>query len=276
MAPLRGGEFSAAPRVSPGRFVWRTVRPARARRFRPYHPRTLIPLRDTIPSRSVPIVNGALIAACVGAFVLQLLAGNRGEALVQAFGFVPARLFHPAELGPGSFSLGLTGLVSSMFLHGGFLHLAGNMLFLWVFGDNVEDALGHGRYLVFYAGSGALAALLQGLLAPTSLVPMVGASGAIAGVLGAYFVLYPHARVVTLLPLFFLFPLVEVPAFLFLLLWFLLQFWQGTLSLSVSGEAGAAAGGVAWWAHVGGFAAGIALLLILKPRRRPVARHWIR
>ena len=130
-----------------------------------------------------------------------------------------------------------------MFLHGGLLHLAGNMLFLWIFGDNVEDALGHGRYLVFYLGSGVLAALLQGALRPASLVPMVGASGAIAGVLGAYFVLYPHARVVTLVPLFFLFPLVEVPAFLFLLLWFLLQFWQGSAALVTSGKAGAAAGG---------------------------------
>lgn len=236
----------------------------------------MIPLRDTIPSRSVPFVNGALIAACVGAFVLQLLAGDGGASLVSAYGFVPARLFHPGTLGSGSLLPGLAGLLGSMFLHGGLLHLAGNMLFLWVFGDNVEDALGHFRYLVFYLGCGVLAALLQGLLATTSLVPMVGASGAIAGVLGAYFLLYPHARVVTLVPLFFLFPLVEVPAFLFLLAWFLLQFWQGTASLAAAGKAGAAAGGVAWWAHVGGFAAGVLLLAFLKPRRRPVARHWIR
>jgi membrane associated rhomboid family serine protease len=236
----------------------------------------LIPLRDTIPSRSVPFVNGALIAACVGAFVVQLLAGRGGEALVAAFGFVPARLFHPSELGPGAFPLGAVGLVGSMFLHGGLLHLAGNMLFLWIFGDNVEDALGHGRYLLFYLGSGVLAALLQGVVATRSLVPMVGASGAIAGVLGAYFVLYPRARVVTLVPLFFLVPLVEVPAFLFLLLWFLLQFWQGSAALVASGESGAASGGVAWWAHVGGFAAGIVLLLLLKPRRRPAPRYWIR
>jgi membrane associated rhomboid family serine protease len=148
-----------------------------------------------------------------------------------------------------------------MFLHGGFLHLAGNMLFLWIFGDNVEDALGHGRYLLFYVGSGLLASLLQGLFATSSLVPMVGASGAIAGVLGASFVL---------------FPLVEVPAFVFLLLWFLLQFWQGSAVLVTSGRAGAAGGGVAWWAHVGGFVAGIALLVLLKPRRRPAPRAWIR
>jgi membrane associated rhomboid family serine protease len=236
----------------------------------------LIPLRDTIPSRSVPLVNTALIAACIGGFVIQVLAGDGGEALVRAFGFVPARLFHPGELGPGSLSLGAFGLFSSMFLHGGFLHLAGNMLFLWIFGDNVEDALGHGRYLLFYLASGVLAALLQGVFSPTSLVPMVGASGAIAGVLGAYFVLYPHARVVTLVPLFFLFPLVEVPAFVFLLLWFLLQFWQGSAALVTSGKAGAASGGVAWWAHVGGFAAGIALVALLKPRRRPAPRGWIR
>lgn len=234
----------------------------------------MIPLRDTIPSRSVPLVNGALIAACAGVFVLQLLAGDGGKSLVTDFGFVPARLFHPSAVGPGSLSLGLTGLFASMFLHGGFVHLAGNMLFLWVFGDNVEDALGHLRYLVFYLGCGALAALLQGLLAPTSLVPMVGASGAIAGVLGAYFVLYPRARVVTIVPLFFLFPLVEVPAFLFLLLWFLVQFWQGTASVAASGTA--AAGGVAWWAHVGGFVAGLLLLPLLKPRRRPARRSWLR
>lgn len=234
----------------------------------------MIPLRDTIPSRSVPLVNGTLIVACVAVFVLQLLSGNGGEALVGAFGFVPARLFHAAELGPGAFGLGALGLVTSMFLHGGLLHLGGNLLFLWIFGDNVEDALGHGRYLLFYLGSGVLAALLQGLLATTSLVPMVGASGAIAGVLGAYFVLYPHARVVTVVPLFLLFPLVEVPAFLFLLLWFLLQFWQGSAALLDAGRA--SSGGVAWWAHVGGFAAGIALLLVLKPRRRPAPRAWIR
>jgi len=239
-------------------------------------PGALIPLRDTIPTRTVPLVNGALIAACIGVWVLQLVSGNGGETLVRAFGFVPARLFHAGELGPGSLPIGVLGLFSSMFLHGGLLHLAGNMLFLWIFGDNVEDALGHGRYLFFYLGCGVLAALLQGLFATASLVPMVGASGAIAGVLGAYFVLYPHARVVTVVPLFFLFPLVEVPAFLFLLLWFLLQFWQGSAALVTSGKAGAAAGGVAWWAHVGGFAAGIALLALLKPRRRPAPRYWIR
>ncbi len=236
----------------------------------------MIPLRDTIPSRTVPLVTFLLIAACVGVFLLQLLAGDGGEALVAALGFVPARLFHASELGPGALGAGLTGLFASMFLHGGFLHLAGNLLFLWIFGDNVEDALGHGRYLLLYLGSGVLAALLQGLLATTSLVPMVGASGAIAGVLGAYLVLYPRARVVTLVPLFILFPLVEVPAFLFLVLWFLFQFWQGSAALVGAGSAGAAAGGVAWWAHVGGFGAGILLLALLKPRRRPAPRAWIR
>lgn len=236
----------------------------------------MIPLRDSIPTRTVPLVNGALLAACVAVYALQLLAGSGGAGLVEAFGFVPARLFHAAELGPGSLRLGVLGLFASMFLHGGLLHLAGNMLFLWVFGDNVEDALGHGRYLLFYVAAGVLSALLQGALATTSLVPMVGASGAIAGVLGAYFVLFPRARVVTLVPLFLLFPLVEVPAFLYLLVWFLFQFWQGSAELSAAGNGGAAAGGVAWWAHVGGFAAGIALLALLKPRKRPAPRYWIR
>ena len=203
-----GFPASAAPRVSPGAFRFFE---GRGYRISPVSSVALIPLRDTIPTRTVPLVNGALIAACIGVWVVQLLAGSGGETLVRAFGFVPARLFHAGELGPGGLTMGVFGLFSSMFLHGGLLHLAGNMLFLWIFGDNVEDALGHGRYLLFYLGCGVLAALVQGLFATSSLVPMVGASGAIAGVLGAYFVLYPHARVVTLVPLFFLFPLVEVP-----------------------------------------------------------------
>jgi membrane associated rhomboid family serine protease len=157
-----------------------------------------------------------------------------------------------------------------MFLHGGLLHLAGNLLYLWIFGDNVEDELGHGRYLVFYLGSGILAALLQGVLSPSSTVPMIGASGAIAGVLGAYFVLHPRARIVTLVPLFLFFPLVEVPAWLYLLFWFLMQFWAGTSSLA-SGSG--AEGGVAWWAHVGGFVSGLLLLALLRPARASRLRY---
>jgi hypothetical protein len=148
------------------------------------------------------------------------------------------------------------------------------MLFLWIFGDNVEDALGHGRFLLFYLVCGISATLLQAFLSPASTIPNLGASGAIAGVLGAYFVLYPRARVVTVIPLFILFPLVEIPAGLYLLGWFLLQFWMGSSQLASAGRAGEQ-GGVAFWAHVGGFVAGVAWVLLFRPKRPPPARFRI-
>ncbi len=217
-------------------------------------------------------MNVALIVACSVVFLFQVLQGPNAQAFIVSWGFVPVRFFHPARFG-ATMGTELVTLVSSTFLHGGLWHVAGNMLYLWIFGDNVEDALGHARYLVFYLACGASAALVQGALSASSPIPLVGASGAIAGVLGAYFVLHPRARVLTLVPLFFLFPLVEIPAAFYLVLWFLLQFWMGTSSLVAEGGA---AGGVAWWAHVGGFATGILLLPLLKPARRPAARAWIR
>jgi hypothetical protein len=216
-------------------------------------------------------VNTLLIGVNVAAFVLELLQGPALPEFVRTFAFVPARFFHPGMYEGWTFSASLVTIFTAMFLHGGFLHLAGNMLYLWIFGDNVEDALGHFRYLVFYLASGVAATLLQALLWPGSEVPNLGASGAIAGVLGAYFVLYPHARVVTLVPLFIFFPLVEVPAFLYLLFWFLMQFWMGSSSLF----ARAAGGGVAWWAHVGGFLAGLVMVALLKPARRPAPGYRI-
>ncbi len=150
-----------------------------------------------------------------------------------------------------------------MFLHGGWLHIIGNMLYLYIFGDNVEDILGHGRYLAFYFMSGAASFLVQILFNAHSMVPNIGASGAIAGVLGAYLVLFPRAKVVTLLPLFIFFTVVEIPAFFFLGIWFLLQFLSGAASV---GRGDAFSGGVAWWAHVGGFVAGIVFLALLAPR----------
>ena len=159
--------------------------------------------------------------------------------------------------------------VFAMFLHGGWLHILGNMLYLYVFGDNVEDMLGRGKFLFFYIACGVLSFAVQILFQTHSMVPNVGASGAIAGVLGAYFILFPRARVLTLIPLFIFFPLVEIPAFFFLGIWFLIQFLSGAASL---GRSSALTGGVAWWAHIGGFVAGIVLLKILLPRdaaRRP-------
>ncbi|MGH7858068.1 MAG: rhomboid family intramembrane serine protease, partial [Candidatus Binatia bacterium] len=156
-------------------------------------------------------------------------------------------------------------VLTSMFLHGGLLHLGGNMLYLHIFGDNVEDRMGHGRFLGFYVFCGVVAALAQTFLFPVSRLPMVGASGAIAGVTGAYFVNFPHARVLTLVPIFFYVQMFYVPAIVFLLLWFVMQLAYGAASI---GAEGAEVGGVAWWAHVGGFAAGIFLGRILVRRRR--------
>ncbi|MGE5237115.1 MAG: rhomboid family intramembrane serine protease [Acidobacteriota bacterium] len=232
----------------------------------------MFPLRDSIPSSRAPVVNIVLIASCVAVFIFELLLGSRLDDFVRAFALIPARLFDPAAYGV-SLGFNLKSLFLSMFLHGGWLHLIGNMWFLWIFGDNVEDCLGHGRYLVFYLGCGLLAALGQAIVAPSSVVPMIGASGAIAGVLGAYLVWFPWARVKTLLFLFIIFTIVEIPAPIFLVLWFVVQFFSGTLSLA---SAGAASGGVAFFAHVGGFVsgAGIAWWLRHSGGVRPCTRNY--
>jgi len=223
----------------------------------------MFPLRDSIPSSRPPLVNVLVIGSCVVLFLFELSLGRHLERFLTLYAFVPARFFHPA-LFEASFGFNLGSLVFSMFLHGGWLHLIGNMWFLWVFGDNVEDAMGHFRYAIFYLASGAAAALAQALAAPHSTVPMVGASGAIAGVLGAYFVWFPWSRVKTLLFLGIFMTITELPAPLFLLLWFVVQFFSGTLSLAAAGAAG---GGVAWFAHIGGFVAGAAIALALRRGR---------
>lgn len=223
----------------------------------------MIPLRDTVPRKSVPIVTWALIAVNAAVFAWELSLGSGLGAEVARLGFQPVRFIgaDPSHLDAVSRFL---PLITSQFLHGGWLHLAGNMIFLAIFGDNVEDALGHVLYLVFYLLCGVTACLTQGFASPTSTAPMVGASGAIAGVLGAFFLLFPTARVLTLLILFVFFPIVEIPAFFFLLYWFLLQFVSGA---RLFGLAGAAGEGVAWWAHVGGFAAGLTVALIVRVAR---------
>ena len=214
----------------------------------------MFPLRDVIPSRTTPVVTVALIGLNTLAFVYQLSLGERVNEFVFTWGLVPA-------------TFSWLALVSSMFLHGGILHFAGNMLYLWIFGDNVEDRMGHGRFLTFYLLCGAAAALAQTYTNPESLVPMVGASGAIAGVMGAYFVLYPHSRIVTLVPIFLFIQILEIPAIFFLGIWFLMQFVNGLGSIAVTADGG----GVAFWAHVGGFVAGfIGVLIFRKPERQRV------
>lgn len=223
----------------------------------------MIPLRDTVRLRTVPYINYVLIVACGAVFVLELSLGPRVNAVLHSFGIVPASIVAAYRDGTLSARASIP-LVTSMFLHGGWLHLIGNMLYLYIFGDNVEDRLGHLGYLVFYLLCGVGAAVTQIYFQPDSTAPLIGASGAIAGVLGAYFLLYPRARVLTLIPLFVFFPVVELSAFFFLGFWFVMQFLQATFS-----AANDASGGVAWWAHAGGFVVGAVLLpLFLLVRRR--------
>ena len=224
----------------------------------------MIPLRDTIPSRRVAWMTRALLVVNMAAFALELRQRHSLEAFVYRFGVVPA---HWVVSSPSDFldwpHLFLT-LVTSQFLHGGFLHLASNMLYLWIFADNVEDRLGPARFLLLYLGSGVAAAVAQILISPHSAIPMVGASGAIAGVLGAYLLLFPAARIVTLVPLGWFWETMEIPAFIFLGFWFLLQWFQGLTTIGQVADVG----GVAVWAHVGGFASGMLGIAVLRPRQR--------
>jgi membrane associated rhomboid family serine protease len=231
----------------------------------------MIPLRDTVPSTSFPGVTYLLIALNVGVFLLEVSLGSSHaqERFVMQNGFVPARLLYDLRQGV-PFTTTFAPVLSSMFLHGGWMHLVGNMLYLFIFGDNVEDRLGHARYLGLYLASGIVAALAQFAGNPASTLPMVGASGAIAGVTGAYLRFYPTARVVTLVPVFFILTTIRVPAFLVLIPWFLMQIQGGLASLGGHGPPG----GVAFWAHVGGFVLGLLVgpILSRSPPRR--AHSW--
>jgi membrane associated rhomboid family serine protease len=223
------------------------------------------PLRDTIPSRSLPFVTISLIAVNTVVFIFELTMGQRAlSGFVARNGLVPSHITYLLDNRPAFSATGFLPFFYSLFLHGGWFHLIGNMWFLWIFGDNVEDRLGHLKYLVFYLVCGLLGNVGHYLANPTSAMPAIGASGAIAGVLGAYVVSYPRARVLVLLFLFFFVQIVELPALLVLGLWFLLQFVNGTASLVASAETG----GVAWWAHVGGFIGGIAIFYLFRPKRK--------
>lgn len=241
----------------------------------------MLPLRDTIPSRYTPIVNYAMIGLCLIVYLVQASSDHEGQEIVERFGMIPARVWHPHDqlmisevtevetpmgtrlvkaerpLAPSPIPAWLT-LLTCTFLHGGLMHFVGNMWFLFIFGDNVEDRLGHVGYLIFYLASGVLASLTHLLTNSQSTIPTVGASGAIAGVMGAYFYLYPKARVVTLVPIFIVVQVMVLPASIFLGIWFVLQFLQGVVT--VGGEPTA---GVAWWAHIGGFVVGLGAVALL-------------
>lgn len=213
----------------------------------------MLPLRDTVRTRSLPVLTYSLIGISVLIFIVEAGMGPVAfRGMLNRFGLVPARLSLARPLS-------YLTLLTSVFLHGSWFHLISNMWTLHIFGDNVEDRMGRGRYLLFYLMAGVIAGLTHALFAPQSRLPTVGASGAIAGVLGAYFLLYPRGRVLTLVPLFILPWFVEIPAFIYLGIWFLSQVSSGLVSLGHLG-AGGSFSGIAWWAHIGGFVAGLALV----------------
>jgi len=229
----------------------------------------MLPIRDTIPARRFPVVNTALILLNVLVFWFeQSLSPAQLDGFIAVFGLVPAHFWLARGVSRW------LPVFTAMFLHGGWMHLLSNMLALYIFGDNVEDRMGHGRYLLFYLLGGLLAGVTQAWVNPLSTVPMVGASGAIAAVLGAYLVLYPLARVITLIPVpLFLFPVIEIPAILYLGFWFVSQLFNGAFAL---GSAALQRGGVAWWAHIGGFVAGMVLVNLFagrRPQRHPRRRY---
>ncbi|NIL98739.1 MAG: rhomboid family intramembrane serine protease [Planctomycetales bacterium] len=233
----------------------------------------MIPIRDNIPPRTTPLVNYTLIAVCG----LVFLAQRNELSLVERYGMIPQRVMDPGRevviperrqvstqfgmrivevdhvVAPSAVPPWLT-LLTCIFLHGGWMHFLGNMWFLFIFGDNVEDRLGHVGFLVFYLASGIAASAAHLATNPGSPIPTIGASGAIAGVMGAYFYLYPHARVLTIVPIFFILQMIVLPASVFLAIWFVLQFFQGVFSVGSTRAAG-----VAWWAHIGGFVVGLAV-----------------
>lgn len=221
------------------------------------------PLKDENPTTRPPIVTIALMVICVLVFFLEVSSGQQGmQQIIYQFGLIPSVLLGLNELPPNLdvIPAGAT-LITSMFLHGGWMHLIGNMWFLWIFGDNIEDELGHGRFLLFYLLSGLGAAALQIIIGPNSDIPMVGASGAISGVLGAYMLLYPRAKILTLVFLGFFITMMRITAIWFLGIWFGMQLLFGLAS------AGGTGGGIAWWAHIGGFLAGVGLLYVLRQKR---------
>jgi membrane associated rhomboid family serine protease len=218
----------------------------------------MFPVSDVIPSRTTPYVTVGLILLNTLAFLFEWQMSDRElELFLLQYGAVPAYLSLPS-------------ILTSMFLHSGWLHFGGNMLYLWIFGDNVEDRFGHGGFLAFYLFCGTIAIVGQVSMNPYSLVPMIGASGAIAGVMGAYFVLYPHSRVLTAVFILFFLDLVEIPAIFFLGIWFLMQLFSGVGSIGASSSGG----GVAFWAHIAGFLTGLAFGLFRRWRDAARVQYW--
>lgn len=227
----------------------------------------MIPIRDEIKTHRTPIVNYALIAINVLVFLWMFLNQSRIEGIFNQYALIPANLKDGIDVGD------ITDFLTSMFMHGGWMHLLGNMLYLWIFGDNIEDRLGHIGYILFYVGGGLAAALLQIVINPNSAIPMVGASGAIAAVLGAYLIMYPKSRVYTYVPIGYYARMQLMPAIVVLGLWFVLQLVSGLGSLGAAADQG----GTAYFAHIGGFVFGLAAGFLFKQRGRepqPAPPSW--
>jgi len=229
----------------------------------------MIPLRDTIPSRTFPYVTILLIIFNGLVFLFEMSLGEYLREFISLFGVIPTNFFQSASQNELGIITRFFPFFTSIFLHGGWFHVIWNIWFLWIFGDNVEDHFGHIKFLFFYIVCGVLAGLAHVYMNPESSVPTIGASGAIAGVMGAYIFLYPRSRVLTLIPIFLIFPIVHIPAFIFLGFWFIVQFLSGFASLNISGDYG----GVAWWAHIGGFLAGLLTVVLIIPRKRKDFSH---
>ncbi len=224
----------------------------------------MIPIRDDNPTHSIPVITYLLIFLNILVFIFQSFLGSNNELFIYQFALIPADVISFLSFD------GLFNIFTSMFMHAGLAHIGGNMLYLWIFGDNVEDRMGSGRYLIFYIVGGVVASITHILTNPTSVIPTVGASGAIAAVLGAYLVLFPTQKVLTLIPFGFWLRMTMLPASLVLGVWFLFQFLQGVLSWG-----GPDVGGVAFWAHIGGFISGVILgLLLKKPEKEYPAYRW--
>ncbi len=219
----------------------------------------MIPIRDKNTTNTFPYVTIGIIVINVFMFLVELSFGTKLDGFLMDYGVVPLKVRYYSQIPDLTFMETFFPFLSSMFLHGGVIHLIGNMWYLWIFGDNIEDTLGHFKYLCFYVLCGIIAFSVHVFFNSKSDIPCIGASGAIAGVLGAYMITYPYARVVTIIPLWFIWPIIELPALVVLGFWFVIQFFNGAVSIAAS----VSRGGVAWWAHIGGFISGISIFYIL-------------
>jgi membrane associated rhomboid family serine protease len=231
----------------------------------------LIPIRDENPTRSFPLVTLSLILTNLAIFFYQFTLGSHAlELFLAKYALFPSQITTGIAVTPLAIKPFFLSIFTSMFIHGGIIHIAGNMLYLWIFGNNIEDILGHAKFLLFYLTAGVGGAIAHIISSPYSQIPTIGASGAIAGILGAYLILFPYARVLTIVPIFFFIEIIRVPAVILIGFWFILQLFNGFFSLEVAQSAG----GIAWFAHIGGFLTGLILIYLIPKRRTPSRRYF--